>query len=379
MWSGLPIWGSPEGALSSRPVFVPADPVTRQEMASFLVRAFQLEQGTSNRFADVEAGNSHLADINGLATAGITAGCATEPALYCPTVATTRAQMATFLARALGIATVAPPEETTRLVEDTTQSRQDGDFAQVATSPAHACGVRIDHTLVCWGANWAGQAEPPEGEFVSVALGWAHSCGLRVDQTISCWGANWDGQAEPPEGKFASISAAGNHGCALRADGRIACWGRNDRGQIDVPDELFSAIAAGGSHTCGLRYIDHDLVCWGDNEYGQADPPERRLCQLSQLATWYSCGLKPDGVDHVLGGKRGGSRRRAGKAAHSSSCWLVAFLWNTHQSNCCVLGPRRVRKGRPSRGHVRFRHRERRVFVRDRHQRGSHLLGPNHA
>ena len=64
--------------------FCPGDPVTRQEMASFLVRAFQLERETSNRFADVEAGNSHLADINGLASAGITAGCATEPALYCP-------------------------------------------------------------------------------------------------------------------------------------------------------------------------------------------------------------------------------------------------------------------------------------------------------
>ena len=116
-------------------------------MASFLVRAFQLERETSNRFADVEAGNSHLADINGLASAGITAGCATEPALYCPTVATTRAQMATFLARALGIATVAPPEETTRLVEDTAvpSSRQDGDFAHVATGRSHACGVRFDH------------------------------------------------------------------------------------------------------------------------------------------------------------------------------------------------------------------------------------------
>ena len=64
--------------------FCPGDPVTRQQMASFLVRAFQLEQEPSNKFADVEAGNSHLADINGLATAGITAGCATEPAFTVP-------------------------------------------------------------------------------------------------------------------------------------------------------------------------------------------------------------------------------------------------------------------------------------------------------
>ena len=275
--------------------FCPGDPVTRQEMASFLVRAFQLEPETSNRFEDVEADNSHLADINGLATAEITAGCATEPALYCPTVATTRAQMATFLARALGIATVPPPEETTQPVEDTTVSRQDGDFAQVATSPSHACGVRFDHSLVCWGENWAGQADPPDGEFVSVALGWAHSCGLRVDQTISCWGANGENQAEPPDGEFASISAGENHVCALREDGGVACWGRNDRGQTDVPDELFSAIAAGGSHTCGLRFTDHALVCWGDNEYGQADPPQGDFASVS-AGKRYSCGLKPDGV-----------------------------------------------------------------------------------
>ena len=346
-------------------------------MASFLVRAFQLEREASNTFADVEEGNSHLADINGLATAGITAGCATEPARYCPTLETTRAQMATFLARALGIATVASPEETTGVFEDTTQSRQDGDFAHVATGRSHACGVRFDNSLVCWGENWAGQAEPPEGDFVSVALGWAHSCGLRVDQTISCWGGNWDGQAEPPEGGFASISAGEHHVCALRGDGGVVCWGRNDRGQINVPDALFSAIAAGESHTCGLRSTDHNLVCWGDNEYGQADPPEGNFASIS-AGDRYSCGLKPGRCRHVLGCKRGGSRRRASKAAHSSSCWLVAFLWNTHRSNCCVLGPRRIRTGRPSRGQVRFRHRGRRVFVRDRHQRGSHLLGPNH-
>ena len=275
--------------------FCPGDPVTRQEMASFLVRAFQLEREASNRFADVEAGNSHLADINGLATAGITAGCSTEPALYCPTVATTRAEMATFLARALGIATVTPPEETTQLVEDTTQSQLDGDFTFVATGRSHACGVRFDHSLVCWGENWAGQAEPPEGEFVSVALGWAHSCGIRVDQTISCWGGNWDGQAEPPDGEFASISAGENHMCALREDGGVVCWGRNDRGQINVPDAVFSAITAGESHTCGLRSTDHNLVCWGDNEYGQADPPQGDFASVS-AGDRYSCGLKPDGV-----------------------------------------------------------------------------------
>ena len=75
-------------------------------MASFLVRAFQLKPASGNRFIDVPEGNSHLAAINALAASGITAGCATEPARYCPKSPTTRAQMATFLARALGIATI---------------------------------------------------------------------------------------------------------------------------------------------------------------------------------------------------------------------------------------------------------------------------------
>ncbi len=86
---------------SAEPVqFCPTDPVTRQQMASFLVRAFQLQPEPGNKFADVEDGNSHLAAINGLAAFGITRGCATEPDRYCPNSDTSRAQMATFLARA---------------------------------------------------------------------------------------------------------------------------------------------------------------------------------------------------------------------------------------------------------------------------------------
>ena len=102
--------------------YCPTDPVTRQQMASFLVKAFHLEPAPMaslqvrasplaptpvNRFIDVSEGNSHLAAINVLAAAGITAGCGREPARFCPGDATTRAQMATFLARALGIATIA--------------------------------------------------------------------------------------------------------------------------------------------------------------------------------------------------------------------------------------------------------------------------------
>ena len=47
--------------------------------------------------------DAHADNINTLAAEGITAGCSTEPLQYCPNKPVTRAQMATFLVRALDL------------------------------------------------------------------------------------------------------------------------------------------------------------------------------------------------------------------------------------------------------------------------------------
>ena len=80
--------------------YCPHQPVTRAQMATFLVRALNLDAAPSAGFADTE-GNTHQANIDALAAAGITAGCKTDPLRYCPDSPVTRAQMATFLVRAL--------------------------------------------------------------------------------------------------------------------------------------------------------------------------------------------------------------------------------------------------------------------------------------
>ena len=80
--------------------YCPHDPVTRAQMATFLTRAFDLEVAPPFGFADTES-NTHREDIDALAAAGITVGCATDPARYCPRDPVTRAQMATFLTRAI--------------------------------------------------------------------------------------------------------------------------------------------------------------------------------------------------------------------------------------------------------------------------------------
>jgi hypothetical protein len=83
-------------------MFCPHDPVTRGQMAAFLVRALNLtDDGGGNTFVD-DDGSIFENDIAKLAAAGITKGC--NPPLndmFCPNDNVTRGQMAAFLVRAL--------------------------------------------------------------------------------------------------------------------------------------------------------------------------------------------------------------------------------------------------------------------------------------
>ena len=89
--------------------FCPDDPVTRGQMATFLVRAFKLDAAGLAGFGDV-SGHRHENSIRILAAEGITAGCSTDPLLYCPNRSVTRGQMATFLARALDLISRPEPD-----------------------------------------------------------------------------------------------------------------------------------------------------------------------------------------------------------------------------------------------------------------------------
>lgn len=85
--------------------YCPNDPVTREQMAAFIIRAlgeFNPPPPASQRFNDVPATNQFYAFIDRLAALNITMGCQTSPPLYCPTSPVPREQMAAFLNRAFG-------------------------------------------------------------------------------------------------------------------------------------------------------------------------------------------------------------------------------------------------------------------------------------
>ena len=84
--------------------FCPDRPVTRAETATFLARAFELAPAERPAgFTDVDPQGVHAADIDALYAAGITSGCVARPLRFCGDWPVTRAQMAFFLARALDL------------------------------------------------------------------------------------------------------------------------------------------------------------------------------------------------------------------------------------------------------------------------------------
>lgn len=88
--------------------YCPENPLTRAEMAVFLLRAkhgaaYVPPPATGTLFSDVGAVYWAAPWIEQLAAEGITGGCATGPLRYCPEDTVTRAQMASFLVRTFNL------------------------------------------------------------------------------------------------------------------------------------------------------------------------------------------------------------------------------------------------------------------------------------
>ena len=126
--------------------FCPGEPIRRWVMAVWLVRLLEAQQPAtigSSRFADITSGQWWIRYIEQLADRGITAGCATDPLLYCPDQPVSRAQMATFLARALNL----QPEMADGFA-DTTNTAHSGSINALAQAGITA-GCATDPLLYC--------------------------------------------------------------------------------------------------------------------------------------------------------------------------------------------------------------------------------------
>ncbi len=127
----------------------------------------------------------------------------------------------------------------------------------------------------------------------SISAGLTHACVLRGDATVACWGDNDHGQlgngdlavtqsatpiTVPALSGVRGIAAATDATCALLADGTVSCWGFRLHdyavdhlapGDTATPETVAGVadvveIVAGQMHFCARR-SDGRVLCWGND------------------------------------------------------------------------------------------------------------------
>lgn len=270
-------------------------------------------------------------------------------------------------------------------------------WLSIATGQAHACAIKGDNTLWCWGDNSHGQIgngtinnQPTPFQVTTasvttwsaVATGHQHSCAIaRDDKSLWCWGNNETGQLgisstahQPRPVKISHtkgwlmVAAGESHSCAIDRDEIVHCWGINNHGQIGngyntntgLP-RLFDAstnwqsIASGYQHSCGLKgsSAPYTLWCSGFNNYGQigtgATSSQATLVQIRAnknntiISGWdslstgpsHSCAIAINGASHLLFCWGNNSRGQLGDNATLSN---APQHWWPNNSSQVVVG-----------------------------------------
>jgi alpha-tubulin suppressor-like RCC1 family protein len=134
--------------------------------------------------------------------------------------------------------------------------------AIVAAGMGFTCAKLKDGSVSCWGTNAYGQlgtndAMPARSTpqpvttlgttVASIATGNDHACAVRTNGTLWCWGNGVEGklgngmlsgtQATPIEvtaagGNIRQASCAPSNTCVTKSDGTALCWGSNQFGQL---------------------------------------------------------------------------------------------------------------------------------------------------
>ena len=170
----------------------------------------------------------------------------------------------------------------------------------LAVSRFHACALRPDASVACWGEGTHGELGNGDvlahsspvtvaglSKVVSLALGHEHSCAVRDDGSAACWGGNRSAQlgdgtttpsatpvAVPGLGTVQQLAAGESHTCALQTDGQVFCWGLLPDGQMATRALAVAGltairqITAGAGFSCALK-SGGSIWCWGNNDTGQ--------------------------------------------------------------------------------------------------------------
>lgn len=205
----------------------------------------------------------------------------------------------------------------------------------IAAGGAFSCALLSGGGVKCWGNNTSSQLGDGTVSLggitpvtvasvtgaTAITAGLAHACALRADQTVWCWGANaqgqvgggavgpyWAGAQVVGITNAAAIAAGGNHTCARLSTGSVRCWGSGTSGELGNNGNAFSAtpvtvlgvtnathIASGLYHSCA-RLASGSIVCWGFSRDGRLGDGAGRVSRLTpQYISSGKCTMDLDG------------------------------------------------------------------------------------
>jgi hypothetical protein len=183
-------------------------------------------------------------------------------------------------------------------------------FKQVTAGETHACAIKPDNTVECWGNSKDGKLDPPSGTFSQIDAGNFFTCGVKTDKSIACWGLNDYGQISerPTDKKYIQVAAGKQMACALTDTHSVVCWGDDADGKTQPYPYHYTQITAGSWHTCGLieqpefpnpRY-PATVMCWGKEDNGRTATQTLPFVQISSAA-WHNCGVLNNGAVYCWG------------------------------------------------------------------------------
>jgi alpha-tubulin suppressor-like RCC1 family protein len=204
------------------------------------------------------------------------------------------------------------------------------DVKSISAGSNNTCAVKVNGSAWCWGdGDYGANGDGTKGDRYSAvrvkrsgggslthvvaiaASGGEHACALRKDGTVWCWGyaalgqtgdgTNGDAQGlrlkavqvRRVSGFLTGITSVSSgpeyHSCARRNDGTAWCWGFDDHGQLGdgtTGDPVthgrsnavlvkqgsgamtgVRSVSAGEGHSCAVK-TDRTVWCWGDDADG---------------------------------------------------------------------------------------------------------------
>jgi alpha-tubulin suppressor-like RCC1 family protein len=212
---------------------------------------------------------------------------------------------------------------------------------QIAAGFYHACALRADNHVLCWGGNSSGQLgtnatdagaavfAPVDiagipGTIQSIHAGGYFTCAHLVDKRVFCWGESLWGnlggtlgdagtytpasQRTPVEitslGTPDEINAGDRYTCGRATNGGVSCLGTNGFGQLGRGDAGLTLNAGTAAPVVGLSGVTRlyeseayhacalaggSVMCWGNNQGGQvgleAGAPVQTPTPVSGLGT----------------------------------------------------------------------------------------------